>query len=328
MRFVVFGAGAVGGVVGGRLAQHGHEVVLIARGAHAEAIRARGLRLESPGGAATVEVAAVDDPGRIEWRESDVVLLAVKTQDTAAALESLAASAPPQVSVACLQNGVENERMALRRFAGVYGICVMCPTGHLTPGVVQAWSSPVSGILDVGRYPSGMDDRCDAIAAAFRASTFEAVARADIMRWKYGKLLMNLGNALEALCGPAARASGLAAEARREGVACLEAAAIAYVDEAEDTARRGTHLKLGLIDGRHRGGGSSWQSLARRSHSIESDYLNGEIVLLGRVHGVRTPVNELLQRLATRMAREGRAPASMSLDELAAMLDQARAGVL
>ena len=47
MRFVVYGAGAIGGVIGARLHQHGHEVVLIARGAHLEAIRARGLRIES-----------------------------------------------------------------------------------------------------------------------------------------------------------------------------------------------------------------------------------------------------------------------------------------
>ena len=67
MRFVVLGAGAVGGAVGGRLAQHGHQVVLIARGAHCEAIQRNGLTLESPDGAACVAGVAVCHPSKIEW---------------------------------------------------------------------------------------------------------------------------------------------------------------------------------------------------------------------------------------------------------------------
>lgn len=319
MRFVVYGAGAVGGVVGARLAQHGHDVVLLARGEQYEALRARGIRLESAADSVTLAVPVVDHPARIEWGADDVVLLAMKSQDTAAALEQLAAAAPAKTAVVCLQNGVDNERMALRHFANVYGICVMCPTGFLTPGVVQAWSTPVTGILDVGRYPSGVDDIAQRVAAALRASTFLAEVRADVMRWKYGKLLMNLGNAVEALCGPAARTSAIAAAARREGEQCLEQAGIAYVPEEEDTARRANHLQLRPIAGQKRPGGSSWQSLRRAVGSIEADYLNGEIVLLGRAHGVATPVNELLQLLAAQMARLKKPPATMTVAELEAM---------
>ena len=53
---------------------------------------------------------------------------------------------------------VENERAALRFFPNVYGVCVMCPAVHLEPGVVQAYSTPVPGILHLGRFPSGADD--------------------------------------------------------------------------------------------------------------------------------------------------------------------------
>src|SRR5262245_32216522 len=148
MRFVVYGAGAVGGVVGARLAQHGHDVVLIARGTHYTAIREHGIRLESGVDNVTLALPVVDHPACIEWRAGDVVLLAMKSQDTAAALEDLVSAAPAATAIVCLQNGVDNERMALRRFANVYAICVMCPTGFLTPGVVQAWSAPVTGILD------------------------------------------------------------------------------------------------------------------------------------------------------------------------------------
>ena len=70
------------------------------------------------------------------------------------------------------------------------------------------------------------------------------------------------------------------------------------------------------VDGRNRGGGSTWQSLARGAGSVEVDFLNGEIVLLGRLHAVPTPVNAMLQRVVKRMAREGRAPGSMTEEEL------------
>ena len=70
-----------------------------------------------------------------------------------------------------------------------------------------------------------------------------------------------------------------------------------------------------------RAGGSTWQSLARGATALETDYLNGEITYLGRLHGVPTPVNEALQRLAAEGARARVAPGSMSLDELAARVN-------
>jgi 2-dehydropantoate 2-reductase len=157
--------------------------------------------VESPAGSSILQLPILEHPRQIQWSEEDVVLLTMKTQDTSAALLDLSAVAPLQLPVVCVQNGVENERLALRYFEHVYGVCVMCPTGYLTPGVVQAWSSPISGLLDIGRYPSGFDHTAKAIAAALAESTFQSEVRPDIMRWKYGKLLMNLGNANEALCG-------------------------------------------------------------------------------------------------------------------------------
>ncbi|MFZ6003809.1 MAG: ketopantoate reductase family protein [Actinomycetota bacterium] len=319
MRFVVVGAGAIGGVVGGRLAQHGHEVVLVARGAHGDAIASGGLLLRSPDDEVRLHPQVVGDPAALDLTEDDVVLLAVKSQDTPAALDALA-EAPPDLPIACLQNGVDNERQALRRTSRVYAVPVMCPATHLEPGVVDASSSPVTGILDVGRYPHGVDSIAEAIAAAFAASTFSSVATPTVMRFKWSKLLMNLGNAIEAACGPIGRGSTLYATARSEGRAVLEAAGIDVASDEEDAARRGDLLSLRPIAGERRGGGSSWQSLARGTGTIEADSLNGEIVLLGRLHGVPTPVNELLQRTAHRLARAGSPPGSMTPDELEAML--------
>ena len=316
----MYGAGAVGGVVGGRLAQHGHDVVLIARGEHGAAIARDGLRLESPAGSVTLPVPAVDGPEGVDWSGDEPVLLAMKSQHTDAALRRLADAAPPSVGVVCLQNGVANERAALRRFAGVYGVCVMCPAGHLEPGTVVAYSAPTTALLDVGRYPAGVDDRAVALAAAFGSATMESVPRPDIMRWKYRKLVMNLGNAVDAVCGPQERGGPLGRLVREEGEACLRAAGIAVASRDEDRERRGDRLRFGEVPGRPRVGSSSWQSLARGTGSIEADYLNGEVVLLGRLHGVPTPANELLQRLANRLAGERLPPGSVSAAEVMAEL--------
>jgi 2-dehydropantoate 2-reductase len=319
MRFVVVGAGAVGGVVGGRLAEAGHDVVLVARGDHHDAIARDGLLLRSPDGEVRLRVPVVDRASALALGSDDIVLLAVKSQDTRAALEDLAA-APDDLPIVCLQNGVSNEREALRRTARVYAVPVMLPATHLHPGVVDAQSSPVTGILDVGCYPTGVDDLARALAAAFASATFSSEARADVMRFKWSKLLLNLANALEAICGGEAWATDLFTLARAEGRAVLEAAGIDAASDEEELARRGDLITMRRIDGERRGGGSTWQSLTRGKTTLEVDHLNGEIVLLGRLHGVPTPVNDLLQRTARRVAAEGLPPGSISAADLEAEL--------
>jgi 2-dehydropantoate 2-reductase len=312
MRFVIYGAGAIGGGIGARLVQGGQDVTLIARGEHYAAIRDYGLRLDTPDDTVTVKPPVADRPGSLTLADGDVVILAMKTQHTSTALTELAATAPPGITVVCAQNGVENERLALRLFGNVYGVCVVAPMAHMEPGVVQSYSAPVSGILDIGRYPDGSDDTAEAIAAAFRSGGFGSEARPEIMRYKYGKLLANLGNAVEAICGTTDRE--IAESARAEGRACLRAAGIEAINAGYEAAG----IKIRPVGDGPRAGGSSTQSLARGSGSIEADYLNGEIVLLGRLHAVPTPVNEVLARTADRMARTGQRPGALTVGELRA----------
>jgi 2-dehydropantoate 2-reductase len=311
---VVYGIGAVGGTIAGRLHAAGTEVVGIARGDHLEAVRAKGLRLIDPDKEIVADLVAVGSPAEVDWRADDVVILSMKTQDTAAAVRDLAAHAPETITVVCAQNGVENERLAARSFADVQAMCVMLPATHLEPGVVVANSAPTSGILDLGSYPIGTNAATDAIAADLRAAELSSHAHPKIMRAKYRKLLMNLSNALEAACGGAARGGPVALAAREEAVACFEAAQIDYASEEEDRERRGSILQMRRVEGQRREGSSTWQSLARGTGSIEADYLNGEIVLLGRLHGVATPANAALQRVANELAASGAAPGSMSVE--------------
>jgi 2-dehydropantoate 2-reductase len=320
LRYVVLGAGAIGAVVGGRLFQAGCDVTLIARGAHLAALQADGLHLESPTGTDLVRVPVVGHPREIEWGPRHVVLMAVKSQQTPAALVELAAVAPPETPIVCLQNGIANEPAALRLFPHVYAVSVACPASHLEPGVAQAWSAPVTGLLDIGRYPSGVDQVCELVAADFTKATFSSYPDPAIQRWKNRKLLTNLGNAIEAVCGPHEREGLLADLVLAEGESVLAAAGLEAATAQEDKDRRADLLERGEIAGKARPGGSSWQSLSRGTGDIETDYLNGEIVLLGRIHGIPTPANELLQRLARELATTrhtpGAVPAAVILERL------------
>jgi 2-dehydropantoate 2-reductase len=217
--------------------------------------------------------------------------------------------------VVCLQNGVNNEREALRRFEHVYGVSVLLPAGHEEPGVVTAVSEPVPGVLPIGRYPAGTDATAEAIAADLTAAGFVSAATPDVMRWKYGKLLRNLMNSVEALAGAGAAGEAgqkIRALATDEAHRVFAAAGIDVASPEEEDEPRRRHITFGEVPGAPRGGGSSWQSLTRGTGDIEAAFLNGEIVLLGRLHGVPTPVNATLQRLATRAAAEGRRPGEVS----------------
>jgi 2-dehydropantoate 2-reductase len=315
-RYVVFGAGAVGGVIGARLSQAGHEVALIARGAHLEAIRSQGLRLLTPAEDMTLRIPAAADPAELDvGRDGDVVLLTVKSQDTLGALDQLRAAGAAAVPVVCVQNGVENERVAQRRFPEVYGAYVLAPTNHLEPGVVEATGAKLSGFLYFGRYPSGSDRRCEQIAEALSSARFVARAVDDVMRLKHAKLLLNLANVVGALFADAPEMSDVEARVRAEGEAVLAAAAIPHDDpHASDRETRWKDLGVAAVEGRIRGGSSTWQSLRRGTGAIETDYLNGEISLLGRLHGVSTPLNDGLCRLADAHARRGGGPGELVLD--------------
>jgi 2-dehydropantoate 2-reductase len=319
MRYIIYGAGAIGGAIGAKLHQHGHDVVLIARGAHLHAMRERGLKFETPLETAHVQIPVAGHPSELTFGDGDVVLLTMKTQHTEAALEDLRAAAGPDVPVVCAQNGVDNERMALRRFEHVYAMLVLLPATYMVPGVVQAHAAPVSGILDAGCYPSGTDHLIMRVTADIDASGFSARPTADIMRWKYAKLLGNLGNAVQAACGLDGDAPRLHAHLREEAIACYRAAGIDWASDEEMAERRKSMSRPGAIAGSTRAGGSSWQSLARGAGSIETDYLNGEITLLGRLYGVPTPLNAAMQRVAIRMLREAMPVGSVPVSEVEAV---------
>lgn len=315
MKFVVYGVGAIGGVMAAKLALSGAEVVGIARGPQLDAIRKRGLLLRTPDGEETVRFGAAGDPDEIKFSDDDVVILAMKTQDTPVALQRLRAAGIVEQPIVCAQNGVTNERFALRRFPNVYAMTVLLPSTFVTAGEVSAFGAPHAGILDLGRYPSGADDTAETIAMALRKAGFASEVDAEIMTSKYGKLMQNLANIIEAALLPGDH-SAIVKVARDEAEAVYKTAGITWRDIGENDPRRKALLQSKPIPGADRVGSSTTQSLARNTGSIETDYLNGEIVLLGRLNDVPTPVNVYFSALAQRMIGEKLKPRSVSPAEV------------
>ncbi|MEU7618532.1 2-dehydropantoate 2-reductase N-terminal domain-containing protein [Micromonospora rifamycinica] len=310
MRYLIIGAGAVGGTIGVLLGEAGRDVTLVARGPHLEAIRRDGLTLRTPDRAVTWQGPAVDGPGRAPLPADTVLVLTVKSQHTWAALDAWAdapvaggGTAGQRLPLFTAQNGVANEPTALRLFAHVHPVCVWLPATHLDPGVVIASGHPYPGILHLGRYPAGADEVDAAVSADLTAAGFVAPVRDDVMRWKYGKLLNNLGNGVQALFG-ADYPRWLVERVRAEGVAVLAAAGIPHPSDDEERAERGDRVGTRPVDGQPRSGSSTWQSLTRAAGSTEADHLNGEIVQLGRRLGVPTPANAAVQVAVRRLARD------------------------
>jgi 2-dehydropantoate 2-reductase len=321
MRYVVYGAGAIGGGVGGLLHRAGTATTLVARGPHLAALRDGGLRLTVGYDAeVALPVPVAASAAEVEWTDDSVVLLAVKSQQTAAALADLTPHLPPRVPVVSLQNGVSNERTLLRHVEHVQGVVVMMPASHLSPGRVTIHSAHKPGVLDVGRFPSGVDDTSRQVAADLDRAGFASVPRPDVMAWKHRKLLMNLGNAVDASCAPGDDATELVRRCRAEGEAALAAAGIPVTTATDDLERRDDLLRP-LVD-RDGVGSSSWQSVQRGTGDVEADHLNGEVVLLGRLHGVPTPANELARRTVNDLVRRGAAPQTVSAAGLLETLDQ------
>jgi len=321
MRIVIHGMGAVGGIVAAALFRSGQEVVGIARGGMLEAVKAGGLRLRAKDIDETYPVPCVAAPRDIDWRPDDMILLCVKGQDTQSALEDLRAAGVTDQPIFCAQNGVANERAALRLFPNVHGVTVMMPATYITAGEVACFSEPAFGIFDIGRYPSGQDADDARMAAALEAANIGAFIQDDVMASKRGKLLMNLHNIQKAAVGPQGETERLRVRVRAEAEAVFTAAGLSWTEvDDRDTRRADLMRMVDHLPGVARVGSSTNQSLLRGTGRLETDFLNGEIALLARLHGLDAPLNAGLCRIAAELARDGAQPGSYTLEALEAAL--------
>jgi 2-dehydropantoate 2-reductase len=329
----MIGAGAIGGGIGARLHQAGHDVLLVARGDHLRALQEHGLRLRTPEQDVNLPVPAVAGPDETDLGPDDVLVLATKTHQAPEALATWAdvevaggGTAGERLPMLTALNGVASEDMALRYFARVYGVCVWMWAAHLTPGEVILEGVPASGVFHIGRVPATAADEADAelldqVRRDWMPARLTTVLPPDVMAWKYRKLLSNVGNAIQALLGRQPGAGELIRAAEAEGRRVLEGAGIDYTSDEEEAAARAKSFTVKPVPGLPEFlGGSTWQSLSRGTGNVETDYLNGELVRIARQHGLAAPINARLAALARRAARTHQQPGELSVDQLAELL--------
>ncbi|WNV88029.1 2-dehydropantoate 2-reductase N-terminal domain-containing protein [Umezawaea sp. Da 62-37] len=334
-RYVVIGGGAVGATVAAQLHLAGTSAVLVARGAHLAALRAGGLRYVHPTGTTTVPVPVVGGPDELELTGDDVLVVATKAQDVEGVLAAwawrpvvgrdvVAASVLP---IVLLQNGLDSERSALRRFATVFGAVTWSAASHLEPGEVVSPTSPIAAVFWIGAYPSGTHPALERLAADFTAADLAVQVVSDIARWKAGKLLTILPNALTAVYASSPLRDAAAEALRAEAKAVFELIGQPVADfQAESTVDL-AGFAVKPIPGKERPGSSTWQSVARGG-TVESDYLNGEIVLLARLHGGSAPLNEAVLGRVNQAVAAGVEAGSLGDDDLAALLPSVAAALV
>src|SRR5436305_4440878 len=120
-RYIIYGAGAIGSILGAGLYRTGQDVVLVGRGRHVEAIRRDGLQLRAQGQLRQIKINAVDDLAKLQPKTEDRLVLTVKAQHTGDAVRTLATVYLPTAPIVALQNAIRNEEILATRFQCVYG---------------------------------------------------------------------------------------------------------------------------------------------------------------------------------------------------------------
>ena len=295
MRIAVMGTGGVGGYFGARLALGGSDVTFIARGTHLEAIRERGLRVESPLGEMRLPAPhATDDPAAVG--PVDLVLLGVKLWDTEAAAKAIVPLIRPGTAVVSLQNGVRKDdilREALGPSVVMGGVCYIAAQ-IAEPGVIRhsgTMQKVVFGEDDGARTP-----RAEAFLDACRRAGIDADVSGDIRRtiWEKFVFLVGLSGTTTTMRKPIGpiranpRTRAFLRDAMRE---------VAAVGVAE-----GVHLpgdfaddRLAFADGLPATMTSSMHNDLERGNRLEVDGLSGDVVRRGELTGVPTPVNRAIR---------------------------------
>jgi len=327
MRFIVYGAGAVGSTIGGHLFRTGRcDVVLVGNTDHVDAIRESGLRLITADEEFVMKVPACKMAGElVPFGDDDVVLLTAKSQHTLRCLGQLKnAGAPRTLPIFCCQNSLVNEPLATRVFDRVYGVMEVMSTLFLEPGtVINGKTGRRAGFLEVGCYPRGLDDLAQAVSTAFCEAGFAGGANSWVMKAKGAKTLINLSNAFEAITNKGYGTGKFVAKAREEAMRIWSAAGIEWEPYEEFLKRVHEDQAVYRMPKKYERMGprsSSWQSLFRGTGNIEAEELNGDVVKLGRLLNLPAPYNEVLWTVAVEMAEKKEKPGKYTVQQLEEMV--------
>ncbi len=292
MRIAIMGAGGTGGYFGGLLARAGEDVTFIARGAHLEAMRTRGLTVKSArSGDFTIPVQATDDPKGMA--PVDLVLFCVKTYDTESAARLIRPIAGPNTVVFSMQNGIDNDQ----QIGGVLGPqAVMCGVAQIfssveTPGVIAHRSGALAKIT-LGELHGRSSPRVERLFKAFQQAGIDAARSPDIRLALWEKFLGICGNSgvlsLTRLpVGPMLACPETKSFFRQTLEEVQAVAQASGVTLPADCVDRWIAFCATLAPGLR----SSMANDLNAGRRLELESLNGTVVRLGCEHGVPTPCN-------------------------------------
>jgi 2-dehydropantoate 2-reductase len=290
MRIVVVGAGGTGGYFGGILARAGEDVTFIARGAHLEALRARGLTVESElAGTFTIAVQATDNPREVH--AADLIVFCVKTYDTEVAAQSIRLLIRPETMIMSLQNGIGNEECIAQAVGhhSEIGAVAYVVSAIKAPGVVAQTAGP--GKIVFGELGGGTSPRTERL--------HDVLQRAGIAVELHHAVQVVLWQKFLFICA----FSGVTAVSRLP-IGTILADPVTHdlfrgaSEEVEALARAGgiglpadcVEQAMATAAVEPWGRGSLYHDLAG-GRRLELESLNGEVVRRGREHGVSTPLN-------------------------------------
>jgi 2-dehydropantoate 2-reductase len=294
MRVAVFGTGAVGGYFGGRLAEAGEEVVFLARGEHLQALRDRGLRVESIKGDFLLQpVQATDDPAQVGT--VDVVLVGVKAWQVAEAAQAMQPLIGSETFVVPLQNGVEAPGQLAAALGAEHVLGGLCKiiSSRVGPGHIH--HTGIEPYVAFGELDNRPSERAERLRQAFERAAVVTEIPSDIHVAMWEKFLFivsfsGVGAVTRAPVGvlrslPETRA--MLEGAMEEVLAVAQAQGIALPQEAVPRT-------MAFIDGLPPGGTTSMQRDIMAGRPSELEAQNGAVVRLGREAGVATPLHAFI----------------------------------
>jgi 2-dehydropantoate 2-reductase len=324
----VAGAGSIGCFVGGMLAASGRKVTLLARSRVIGEIEANGLRLTSFEGfdrtIAANDLTLSEDPAI--FADISAVLVTVKSADTAEIADLIARHAPADAVIVSLQNGVGNTAVLRQRLPGRRVLAAMVPFNVVAPGEGR-FHRATSGDIMVEQDGANTAEQLSVPGLKMRAT-----GNIDGVQW--GKLLVNLNNALNALSGLALRRQladrkwrRLLADQVTEGLAAIKAEGIAPVSPTPvpsswtpsllrlpDTIFQIMLGRTMKIDPEAR---SSMAEDLQRGRRTEIDYLQGVIVEIAARHGLDVPLSRRIVDLIKRAEAAGKGSPGLAPEQIA-----------
>jgi len=318
MRVLIVGAGAIGSLVGHRLARAGHEVTLVGRQPFVAAVCARGIGVEDGGVAQAMKVRAVTNVPDVADEPFDLILLTVKAYDATEAAAQVERLARGGVPILVLQNGVGGEEAVTTILGGatIFSAVITLSVEVLEPGLVRL-ATRRGGI---GLAPTSPGQSVAELAKVFRAAGFKTSVYRDYRAMKWSKLLLNMiANASPAILDmfpdqvfADSRLFALEQAAFREAVAVMRALGLrplslpgypvplfAWALCSLPAWLLRPILRRIIVPGRGGKMPSLFMDLSRGKGKSEVEYLNGAVVRYAQDLGLDAPVNRALHAVLT-----------------------------